>query len=79
MGKFIHLLPEERKELVNNIVRKLQPELAHYVKQEVGSFAITEEEVLKRVRQMIESEISARVATIPKNLKPRWFAKFLFE
>lgn len=79
MGKFIHLQPEERKELVNNIVRKLEPQLQHYIKLNIGGYAITEEEVVKRVKETIDQQISAHVRLLPKPIKPKWWAAFLFE
>lgn len=67
MGKFVHLIPRERQEIVDNIVEKLKPELEKYVKEVVGTFAITETEVA----ETLDKEFKTK-------LKPRWLTRLFF-
>lgn len=76
MGQFIHLEPDERREIVENIVAKLEPQLELAVKRIMGKFAITEEEVLERV------ELAAEIATeetLKKVLHRTWFHRLFFK
>lgn len=73
MAKRTHLLPRERQEIVDNIVKHLIPELRKNVEVLVGEYAITEVEIVKRVMETIDYQCAQRIP------KPRWFAKFLFK
>lgn len=66
MSKKLHLTPRERQEVVDNIVNKLKPLLRQYVEEVVGEFAITEEDVAKRLVGMMSQ------------IEPRWFFRFFF-
>ena len=46
MAKRTHLLPRERQEIVDNIVKHLIPELRKNVEVLVGEYAITEVEIV---------------------------------
>lgn len=76
MGQFIHLDPEERKQIVENIVKKLEPQLEIAVKSVMGKFAITEKEVLERVE--LAAEIATR-GTLEKVLRKTWFHRLFFK
>lgn len=70
MGQFIHLDPEERREIIENIVSKLEPRLEQAVKSIMGAFAITEEEVLRRVSERVAEVVDEE---IEKRLRSSWF------
>lgn len=72
MGQFIHLDPEERREIIDNIVAKLEQRLELAVKKIVGSYAITEPEILQRVSDVVGEEIDRQ---LQKRLRRSWFRR----
>lgn len=76
MGQFIHLDPSERKEIIDNIVVKLEMRLVQLVKKMIGEYAITEEDVAARVREEIENQVEAE---IQKRLRFRWIRSLFFK
>jgi dihydrodipicolinate synthase/N-acetylneuraminate lyase len=76
MGQFIHLDPEERKEIIENIVDKLDKRLTDAVKKIVGDYAITEPEILERVSEAAAKEVDAQ---LQKRLRSTWFRRVFFK
>jgi catalase len=72
MGSFLHLNPKERQEIVENIVKKLAPELEKFVKKTVGNFAITEKDVAQRAMECLEEQVKIYI-------RPRWYMRLFFK
>lgn len=70
MGKFHHLEPEERKEIVENIVEKLHPRLEAIVKSIIGQVAITEPQMAEWVMGAVQKSVELE---LQKKLKTPWY------
>lgn len=76
MGQFVHLDPEERKEIIENIVERLEGRLTDVVKKIVGDYSISEPEILIRVSEAAGEAIDSQ---LQKRLRFRWFRRLFFK
>lgn len=76
MGKFIHLDPEERKQIVENIIEQFGKQLDKAVARSVGNFAITEQDVAIRVDAFARYAVEEH---IKKRLRFPWLYRLLFK
>lgn len=76
MTKFTHLDPEERKQIVDNIVEKLEKRLTEVVKTIVGNYAVTEPEVLERLSAAAANAVDFH---IQKHLRRSWFHRLFYK
>jgi len=67
MVKRRHLEPEQKAEIVGEIMTDLLPQIGAAVEQQINDYAITDEDVALRVMATIE------------NIEPRWFTKLFFK
>ena len=81
--KRTHLDPEQRaevvKDIVQDVVEQLAPQLQALARQEVGTFAVTEahakEQLVIFVDEAINTAFNAAMQRYPR---PRWFVRWLF-
>lgn len=72
MGKFVHLDPEERKEIVDNIFEKLNERLHEVVKRIIGEVAITEPQMAQWVMGAVEKAVELE---LKKQLHVPWYRR----
>lgn len=76
MGQFIHLDPEERREIIENIVAKLETRLVQLVAKLVGQYAITESQVADAIHEEIQKQVDAE---LQKRLRFAWLRRLFFK
>ena len=76
MGTFHHLDPEERQQIIDNIVDRLEKRLVFVVAKMVGQYAATEPQVIERIQKIIEQEADMQ---IHNRLRFKWLSRLLFK
>ena len=66
MVKRLHLEPEQKQEIVEQVVTELLPQLSKYVLGMIECYAITDKDVASRMMETLN------------RIEPRWYTRIFF-